>query len=632
MCGISGIYHPGGNASLWEKPLRALTRGLTHRGPDEEGFYSAPSISFGMRRLKVIDLKTGAQPISNETNQIWVIFNGEIYGFEDLRKSLQHSGHTFKTQSDTEVLVHLYEDYGLDFLNHIDGMFAFALWDIPRQRLIVARDRFGIKPLFYTVPHPKGQFAFASELHPLLQMPGLTRTLDPIALDQFFTLSYILHPRSIYKEIRKLSPGSYLRVEGSNVQEVRYWDVPHSDSFYDLESAGPALDQAISASVKSMMRSDVPVGAFLSGGLDSSTVVSHMVQHAPHVQTFSVRFSEPHFDEGDLARRIATYLGTTHHEIHAVPNDLRKLPTLVDHFGEPFADPSQIPTYLVSKLARRHVTVALSGDGGDEILGGYETYVASLLASRIGRLPSRMRRALLWMSHQIPVSTKHHLGIDYKIRKFLIGCHLPPVEHHAAWRTIYDRSLKDALYSSEFRHHLGSALEEPIFKQWTKLFENPGRDRLNLYQLLDINTYLVDNNLTKVDRMSMAHSLEVRIPLLDLRVATTALRIPPCARTHLGQTKIILRKLMRGRLPPDILHQPKRGFAVPLSSWFLGPLEEFVNEQLHPDRIRRTGVLNSEAVQSLIQAHRARKNNFSRQLWNLICFVSWYEKSGLPGF
>jgi len=627
MCGISGIYHPHHDSSSgWMGVVENMTRTLFHRGPDEDGYFWASRVSFGMRRLKVMDLKAGTQPISNEDGTVHAVYNGEIYNFEAIREKLENKGHVFKTQADTEVLVHLYEEYGLQCFDHFDGMFAFALWDSKLERLIVARDRFGIKPLFYTTPNADGRFAFASELQALFSFPGWSRTLDPIGIDKYLTLSYIPHPFSIFQEAKKISPGCYLLVQGNSVKEVPYWDLESQLNSVDTPSSLEELDDAISSAVKKMMRSDVPLGAFLSGGLDSSTIVYYMARHTNHpIQTFSVRFREEFFDEGENARAVSEILGTNHHEIWGRHEDIKLIPQLSQYFGEPFADASQIPTYLVSGLARQKVTVALSGDGGDEILGGYETYLASLLAEKGKFIPEFARRGLLRMASQIPVTLKH-AGPDYKIPKFLLGVHLPPLESHAMWRTIFDSSQRRNLYDQEFLAELKGHNERPVFEKWASFFEGDKFENLTKYQLLDIKTYLTDNNLAKVDRMSMAHSLEVRVPFLDLGVVTTSLRLPAKLRVNGFQTKVSLRKLMRGRLPECVLRMKKKGFAVPLSMWFRGPLKGYLLETLSPERLEPLGFIRPQYVQDLLTLHIQGKSSFSRQLWNLICLVQWHDQ------
>lgn len=631
MCGIGGIYHPGESSAVFDKPLRDMIQGITHRGPDEDGFFQTQDISMGMRRLKVIDLSTGTQPITNADGSLVIVVNGEIYNYEKIRQDLIDKGFGFKTKSDTEVILLLYQAYGLDFTRHFDGMFVFSIWDKNRKQLIIGRDRFGIKPLYYTLPNHRGHFSYCSELTPLLKIPGISREIDPIALDQFFHLSYILHPRSIYKGIKKLEPGHLLIASDSGIDPKSFWSLPESPQLLSEGDCRDALDSALKQSVKSMMRSDVPVGAFLSGGLDSSSVVYYMTQFTDKpIHTFSVRFQEKSYDEGDIARATSKILGTVHHEIWGKPEDIEQLPRMMRHFGEPFADPSLIPTYLVSKLARQDVTVALSGDGGDEMLGGYQTYVASALAERSDFLPSAAKRAMAYLVDHIPNSMQRK-SFDSQIKRLMNGLHYDFLERHGRWKTIMNSTDRRSIYSNSFNQSLQENFNDPVFDHWKQHFPKQLRDNLTYYQYLDIKTYLVDNNLTKVDRMSMAHSLEVRIPFLDLKVFETAMALPAKFRVDGFKTKALLRQLMDKRIPPVTAMKKKLGFGVPLNVWFQHELRPYLEDTLHPDRVRNVPYLNPEGVQMLMDEHFRSKKNRNRQLWNLVCFMKWFEESELSG-
>lgn len=625
MCGINGIYHPGEQPEAWLNFIRRMNGRLAHRGPDETGYFGCRDVSLAVQRLRVMDLRTGSQPLSNETNTITVVCNGEIYGFEDIRIGLERKGHAFRSRSDSEVLVHLYEDYGLDFFDYFDGMFAFALWDARKQRLIIGRDRFGIKPLFYTVSQGDGRMAFSSEIHSLQEYPMNDTELDPVAIDKFLALSYIPYPHTVYKNIRKLKPGHYLLIEGGLCVERNYWDLPANNRPEEPRRVLESLDAAISESVRKMTRCDVPYGAFLSGGFDSSTVVYNMRKHsqAPF-HTYSVRFPLKYFDEGRQARDTSVQFGTQHHEIWLKPDDVMGLPEIMTHFGEPFADPSMIATYYMAREAKKDVTVVLTGDGGDEIYGGYETYCASLFAERFGSMNDVFRRSLEKVFQLIPISTEH-VGFNYKIRKFLAGCHMSAQDRHAMWRTGFNTHQRSGMYQAEFLDRLGSAIDRPIFDHVSSIFKSNGHDALTQFQYLDIRTYLIDNNLTKVDRMTMAHALEARIPMLDLGVVKAGLQLPPHLRVRGLQTKIALRKLMADRLPLSVVKMSKKGFGVPLAYWFQGPLKSYVEDLLSARRIDRTGILRGEPVQRILSDHMAGRGNFIRQLFNLVCFIQWYE-------
>ncbi len=625
MCGIGGIYHFDEPPERWRFTLSKMLEDIRHRGPDEIGFFSEHHVSMGVRRLNVIDLDTGSQPISNEDGTIHIVFNGEIYRFEALSKALREEGHLFKTRTDTEVILHLYEKFGTGFLRHIDGMFSFALWDGKLQRLILARDRFGIKPLFYTTEIKTGLIAFSSEIRPLLNMPGLSKEIDAIAIDQFFALSYILHPRSAYKNIKKLSPGSYLLIEKARIREIRYWDLPEPTPVEDQKELAAILNDAIADAVETMMRCDVPYGAFLSGGLDSGTIVYHMAKNSSKpIPTFSIRFDEKSFDEGKEARLISRRFKTDHNEIWVRPEHVRDVRNILFYFGEPFADPSLLPTFLMSKLARQKVTVALSGDGGDEVLGGYLTYVASSLTSIFSRFPESAHDILLSLVNRLPSSMKR-ASFDYKLKKFISGCRLPPIEHHAAWKTIFTPEQRKKLYSGDFCERIDESIDTPIFEQWNYLFRKNGLNRLTRYQYLDIKTFLADDNLARVDRMSMANSLEVRLPFLDTNVVEAAFRLSPDNRIRRFTTKYFLRKTMKDRLPDKILRMGKRGFAVPLGFWIKGPLSDFVKATLSSERIRNTGMLCPNEVSRIVDCHLSGRQNLNRQIWSLVCFMHWFE-------
>jgi asparagine synthase (glutamine-hydrolysing) len=625
MCGISGIYHPRDLQTSWDLLVQKMSKALFHRGPDEYGFYHDDCVSLGISRLNVIDLETGSQPISNEDGTLHIIANCEIYNFETIRSDLVGS-HRFKTKSDVEVLLHLYEEYQLDFFNHFDGMFAFALWDSIRQRLVLARDRFGIKPLFFTIPDINRTLAFASELEPLLLLPQTSRDIDPTAIDEFFALSYIPHPHTIYQSIKKLNPASYMVVENGKISTHQYWKLKNIKTIDD--SLGlEELDNAIERSVRSMMRSDVPIGAFLSGGLDSSIVVYHMAKNSDNpVRTFSLRFSEKQSDEGDLAASTSRSLGTSHHEVWGRPEDLLLFHDLVSHFGEPLADPSQIPTYLICREARKYVKVLLSGEGGDEILGGYPAYCASLIASRIPCLPSSWRLPIRRNPRFLPKYFPRLARTEGRLRKFLNGYQLPGIRRHAFWRTIMSPSSRRSIYSREFLTALPSGIDCSIFQALDALISFNGMDDLTRYQHLDIMTYLTDNCLAKVDRVSMANALEVRVPLLDLKVFGAAMQLSTRLRVNGLQTKVALRRIMKGRIPEKVRRMPKRGFPVPLGIWFRGPLQKYVEATLAPQRIKKLPILSSHGVQNIVQQHLNGTANLEREIWSLICFVHWYEQ------
>jgi asparagine synthase (glutamine-hydrolysing) len=629
MCGISGIFHPRSHLEDSLSVVKRMTRQLIHRGPDEEGFFQSPKVTLGMRRLKVIDLETGTQPIFNEDQTISVVCNGEIYRYEQIRKKLEKLNHRFSTKSDVEVLVHLYEQFDLDFLNHCDGMFSFALWDKKKGRLIVARDRFGIKPLFYSEQN-NGDLIFSSEIPSLLKHPQISKEWDLIALDEYFALSYIPQPRTIYRAIRKLAPGHLLIASEKGIEHRSYWNPFHHSSSLDKKTTLDQLDTALNDSVQTMMRADVPMGMFLSGGLDSGTVLYYMAKHASKpIETFSVRFHEKSCDEGEYAKATAKLFSTNHHELWIPPSSLEDLPNMLKSFGEPFADPALVPGYSMAQLAKKNVVVVLSGDGGDEIFGGYRSYRASLLARKLSFLPNTCLRCIATLSHYLSSSLKSS-AIIHQANKFLQGASLAfNKDQHAYWKIISTDEERRSLYSPDFLTQIGDHPKDSrLFSMWNHLFDQKHDDALWPYQCLDIQTYLTDNNLAKVDRTSMAHSLEVRIPFLDLGVFQSASQLSLPMRIHRGQTKVALRKLMQNRLPSHVLSLKKKGFSVPLAEWFRKESKAWLKSQLDPKMLAKTSLFSLYTVNDLIDQHLSGFMNRERILWSLVCFMEWWRQDG----
>ena len=604
-----------------------MVHSMRHRGPDDTGYFQDAHISLGIARLSVMDPLTGAQPITNENGTVHVVANCELYDFEATRRDLEFRSHRFHTKSDAEILIHLYEDFGLGMFDHIEGMFAFALWDSRLQRLLLARDRFGIKPLFYSSSDSR-PLAFASELSPLSELPWVSRDLDPTAVDEYFALSFIPHPRTVFRAIKKLPPGSYLLAQRSGYAIKPFWLPPFVVETPTEASSLTELDRAIQNAVRRAMRSDAPYGAFLSGGLDSTTVVYHMAQlsNAP-IRTYSLRYAEQQYDEGPLARETASLLKTAHTEVWCEPRDLLLMPDLITNLGEPLADPAQIPTYLICKKANEAVKVLLSGDGGDELFGGYRAYCASLLCDRY---PS-LWHILSGISQRTPGlpswCSSYFSSHEERIRKFLSGSQLEGAERHAAWRTIIPQEDRALIYSKSFMDYPGVPAYLPILLDRHTLFEGAGRrELLTACQYLDVDTYLTDNNLAKVDRMSMATSIEVRIPLLDATVFDTAMRLPRRLRVSGMRTKDCLRRILKNRVPRSVLRLPKRGFPVPLSGWFRGPLRKHVEHTLSTARLEKVTPLSTVGVQKLVRQHMSGRLDRARALWSILCFVYWYER------
>ncbi len=625
MCGICGVVSRNGEWPVREVLLRHMNDTMVHRGPDDAGHYLDEQAGLAMRRLSIIDLSTGQQPISNEDGTVWIVFNGEIYNHQEIRHQLEGRGHVFATQSDTEAIVHGYEEYGDDIVNHLNGMFGFAIWDTRRHRLLVARDRLGIKPLYYYASPDR--FIFGSELKAIIAHPDVPREIDFQALDQFLTLEYIPGPRSIFKNIHKLPPGHRLILEEGREPHVeQYWNVALQPDLKSDEAHIEALTELIRDAVKIRLMADVPLGAFLSGGIDSSTIVSFMSELMDRpVKTFSIGFGDPTYNELPYARMVAEAFGTQHYE-EFLEADIHEMALrLVSHFDEPFGDFSIFPTFLVSEVARRFVTVALSGDGGDEIFGGYDTYVAQGLDQRYyGRLPRWLRQqALPRMMDLIPPQPAKKGRIN-KAKRFIEGGALPEAWQHTRWMMFMHDHDKRHLYNSDVRAALNGdtpgALIERYFEQAMHA------DKLAQQQYVDVKTYLVDDILVKVDRMSMAASLEARVPLLDHRVVEFALNLPPHLKLNGDETKVILRRVMANRLPEAVLNKPKEGFSIPLKHWLRGELRPLMNDLLAPDTVHRRGYFDPKTVARWVSEHQASQANHSHRLWALMVFELWHRQ------
>jgi asparagine synthase (glutamine-hydrolysing) len=623
MCGLCGVvaWHPG----LLADPdtLRAMCGRLRHRGPDAEGYYCDAAAQLALRRLSIIDLATGHQPVANEARTVWLVQNGEIYNYRELRRSLEQRGHAFATQSDSEVIVHAYEQYGDDFLAHLNGMFALALWDAPRRRLLLARDRLGIKPLYYRAGPER--LVFGSELKAVLAGPGQPLTLDDLALDQFLTLEYIPAPRTIFAEISKLPAGHKLVFSPDGLALSPYWDVAAAPQRPPAADCAEALRALIADAVRLQTVSDVPLGAFLSGGLDSSTVVALLSQasDAP-VQTFSIGFEDASYNELPYARALAVQVGARHTERLLQPDIAALACDLVPHFDEPFADFSIFPTYLVSQVARQSVTVALSGDGGDEVFGGYDTYRADRLDRYYRWLPARLRQQTLpaLVSRLPPQPAKK--GLVNTAQRFVEGAALAPALQHARWMMFLSDDDRRALYRADWHASLPGnsavALLASHFQAVAHL------DPLAQQQYVDLKTYLADDILVKVDRMSMAASLEARVPLLDHRLVEFAFGLPAALKLSGGQTKVLLRRAVRALLPARILNRPKQGFSIPLKHWLRGPLRALMLSLLSPQSVRRRGYFNAETVTGWVSAHLSGRANHSHRLWALMVFELWQQQ------
>src|SRR5215203_5956097 len=617
MCGICGLVSLDGATAPDPAALAAMNETLAHRGPDSDGSPIDGSCGLAMRRLSIIDLAGGDQPISNEDGRIQVIQNGEIYNYRELMEDLRRRGHRFATHSDTEVMVHLYEERGPRFVEDLRGMFALAIWDARHGRLVLARDRFGIKPLYYRVAD--GALSFASELKALLRQPGFSSEIDHEALESFLAFNSVPAPLTIFKEARKLPAGHLLVAEDGEVEISRYArptpaqaDQVRGES--DEVLAGELCDR-LRDSVRAHLVSDVPVGVLLSGGVDSCSLTALAAEESGYqVSTFSIGFEESSFDELDQARLVAQRYGTDHHELVLRPDAVDLLPKLVEAFDEPFGDSSALPTFLVSQLAADTVKVVLSGEGGDELFGGYYTYVADRLAPRVGKAAPFLRPLV-----ELLPSSSAKVSFDYKAKRFMRGAHLPPVERHHAWKEIFSPEAQDELLDAD-------RISDPINVYRARYAETESAQELARLQDIDLGIYLVDDLLVKTDRASMAHSLEARVPFLDPVVAELALALDTKQKVRGFSKKRLLRQAIAPLLPKEIIRGRKQGFSIPVAAWLRGDLEPFAREVLSPEAIERQGCLRAEAVTRVLDRHVSGKEDLSRQIWGLLAFTLWFDR------
>jgi asparagine synthase (glutamine-hydrolysing) len=622
MCGICGIVSFQNREILNDDLLRRMNQSLVHRGPDDQGYYRDNFAALAMRRLSIIDLETGQQPISNEDGSIWVIFNGEIYNYQEIRDQLEAKGHRFKTHSDTEVIVHAYEEYGTDCVRHFNGMFAIAIWERAPRRLVLIRDRIGIKPLYYWIDGKN--LVFGSELKAVIAHKQVPRQIDLNSLNDFLSLEYIPGPRTIFKNIQKLPPGYMLVFEEKGQNLSQYWDLPYKPMEAGEEVCAEALAELIEDSVRLRLISDVPLGAFLSGGIDSSSVVAYMSQMSSlPVQTFSIGFEDDTYNELPDAQAAANHFGAFHRTQIIKPDIVGLAEKLVCHLDEPLADFSIFPTFLVSQLASQSVKVVLSGDGGDELFAGYDTYIAELLSRYYQWLPSKLRqKAIPALAKRIPPQPEKK-GLLNKTKRMIEGGALDPSLHHARWMIFISDQEKDMLYHPDLRHTLnGYSTGELLGGYFRKaaLF-----DPLAQQQYVDIKTYLADDILTKVDRMSMAVSIEARVPLLDYRIAEFAVNLPPRMKLHRSKTKVIMRRAMQHLLPEISLTKPKQGFSIPMKHWLKSSLRPMMEDLLSDDSLQRRGYFSPQVISGWIREHLEGQANHSHRLWSLMVFELWHR-------
>jgi len=630
MCGICGKIYYDQQRLAESEILTSMCDTIIHRGPDEHGLYTKGPVGLGSTRLSIIDVEGGHMPLSNEDGTVWIAYNGEVYNFPHLRERLERAGHQFATHSDTETIVHLYEEEGDDFVRFLNGMFALAIWDERRRRLVLARDHLGIKPLFYAQLNDR--LVFGSEIKAMLA-DGIDRQLDPLALHDYLSLNYVPGPKTMFSAIRKLLPGHILTFEADSQQVgvKRYWDIPQpTPQSARLPASGDLendLLDLLRQVVHDQMISDVPIGAFLSGGIDSSLVVALMSEVSGQpVRTFSVGFQEESYNELPYARIVADSFKTDHYELVMKPQAHELIGAMADYFDEPFADSSAVAVYAVSKLAAEHVKVALSGDGGDELFGGYYTYQADKLAAFYRRLPKSLGAGLIpRLVNMIPASDRK-VSFDFKLKRFVNGGSLPPLPAHFAWKAFLGEEMKSRLYHPSNNHHNGTSLRPSVELMQKYYDEYPSDDILNRLLYVDMKVQLVDDMLTKVDRMSMAHSLEVRVPLLDLRLAEFMAPLPSNLKVRRMTLKYLLKRIARRVLPKEILERPKEGFHVPIPRWIKTDLHDMVNDYLGPPAIAKYGLFDAAVVAGMMEAHWQGRRDHSRNIWNLLMFSLWHER------
>jgi asparagine synthase (glutamine-hydrolysing) len=639
MCGIAGELRLRLGVPASPERVRAMCDVMVHRGPDDFGGFAQAEVALGMRRLSIVDVAGGHQPLGNEDGSVQVVCNGEIYNCGALRAELEARGHRFRSRSDVEVIAHLYEDEGVDAIRRLEGMFAFALWDARHHRLVLGRDRFGIKPLYLAIGPDR--ILFGSEAKCLLA-GGLSPEIDPQALHDYLTLGYVPDPASIFAGAEQLPAAHVLVAEptdgAARLRVERYWTLVGHASSGERRSEAEWQEEilrTLRAAVESHLMSDVPLGVFLSGGLDSGSIVALMHELGVHpIRTFTIGFEESTYSEVHLARQVAERFGTEHHELVVRPDATTLLPRLVRHFDEPFADSTAVPTWYLAELARRHVTVVLSGEGGDEILAGYETYRARWFASVYRRLPRLVGAGLVpRVVRSLPVSHAR-ASFDYKAKKFVAGAYLSPATGHLWWMTMLHEDVKAALYASRNGGTNGHPALAPTARLYEALWRESDGGELDRLQYIDTALYLPGDLLVKTDRMTMAHSLEARVPFLDRAVVELARRVPAGLRLRRLRTKYMLRRAMAGRLPDAILRQRKLGFNLPIAGWLAQELRDFVQDILSPTRIRRQGLFDPAAVERLVGEHVRKQADHSRALWALLFLAVWHDevvRAGRPG-
>lgn len=622
MCGIVGFVNKGAQATD-RSVLERMNDAIVHRGPDEDGFFIKDTVGLGMRRLSIIDLASGQQPIFTQDRTKCIVFNGEIYNYQELREGLIERGRKLTTKSDTEAVLHLYDEYGPDCLQHLSGMFAIAIWDEVEKTLFLARDRVGKKPILYS-HQPNGDLIFGSEFKAVLEHPSVSREVDYDALDSYLSYMCVPAPQTAYKAIRKLEPGHWLRWRAGEIETRRYWLPDFSKKIkISEEDAIEETTRILRESTRLRMISEVPLGAFLSGGVDSSAVVALMAQESSTpVKTFSIGFEDEDFSELKYAKRVAEHVGAEYNEFIVRPDATEILPTLVDHYGEPYADSSALPTYYVSRETRQHVTVALNGDGGDESFAGYDRYMAMKLAEVYRKLP--LRKLLFEPVVNALSSTEKRKTKVRDAQRFLVSANMERPMRYFHWMSYFKAKVKASLYTENFAQTISGSRPERFLEQWYS--QANGSGVIDSTLLTDQMTYLPNDLLVKVDIASMAVSLEARSPFLDHKMIEFAASLPENLKVNRYKTKYLLKKVAARLVPPEVIYRQKMGFGVPIGRWFRGDMKDLVYSTLMSDRAIGRGLFNAEAIKSLLDRHVSFEEDASHQIWTLLMLELWFQR------
>lgn len=624
MCGIVGFVNKGSRA-IERGILERMNKSIIHRGPDEDGFYIKENVGLAMRRLSIIDLKSGQQPIFNSDKTKAIVFNGEIYNFREIRSDLEKRGHKFYTNSDTEAIIHLYDEFGVDCIQYLRGMFAFAIWDETAKSLFIARDRVGKKPVLYS-HQPNGDLIFGSEFQALLAHPSISREVDFEAIDSYLSFLCVPAPQTAFKQIRKLEPAHWLLWKNGEVETKRYWTPDFSKKIViSEEDAIEETTRILRESVKLRMISEVPLGAFLSGGVDSSLVVALMAQESSKpVKTFSIGFDEKDFSELKYAKKVAEHVGAEYHEFIVRPNALEVLPTLIEHYGEPFADSSAIATYYVSKETRKFVTVALNGDGGDESFAGYERYLAMEIAEKYFKIPGLIRKTLIEAPFRLIPTSEMKKSRVRDVKRFLQAASLPKTERYFRWMSTFNRESKKELYTSEFSNLVSEQNTSSFLDKWFD--HSNGSGILGTTLLTDQMTYLPNDLLVKVDIASMANSLEARSPFLDHKVIEFAAKLPANLHIKRFETKYLLKKVAARLVPQNVVYRRKMGFGVPVGNWFRGEMKDFLRDILLSEKSLKRGIAKREVIERYVNEHTNAQSDHAFQIWTLLMLELWFQR------